>query len=426
MKQYNLLIGIPCPETVKPEFAIDNLQVIVSQAKADPRLKNVYITYQKGVRTDKNRNLILNRAIENGEIDMILWLDVDMLYPLDIVSKYLDIVYKEDKLDPVLLGCLYFKRGDTFEPIVYLKHKKKDFKYTIVDPRKYSGKVVEVDALGFGGMLVTMPVYESMGEDKWCVYGEDFHKPNGVGNKLTHDMNFCRLAKEKYGAKVYCDMRIQPAHLGDLAVTMKTWLDNLKEPGRLTQSNINTKEYWDEKYKERSDEYTNKHKKQTDRWKLALEYISNGNRVLDIGCGIGEFLKYIDGERNDIMPYGVDISEYAIDECNNSMNGVFDVIDLDKAKRMQFNKLDVAFCGETLEHVNNPQNVIDLAHKSLKDGGLLVITTPYLNGIESPEHVNSFDETSIETLLKGKFKILKLEKIFDGRVMFVVGKRVRL
>jgi len=108
------------------------------------------------------------------------------------------------------------------------------------------------------------------------------------------------------------------------------------------------------------------------------------------------------------------------------MNGVFDVIDLDKAKRMQFNKLDVAFCGETLEHVNNPQNVIDLAHKSLKDGGLLVITTPYLNGIESPEHVNSFDETSIETLLKGKFKILKLEKIFDGRVMFVVGKRVRL
>lgn len=419
MDKINLLIAIPSPDVVLPEFALDNLPAIIAHTQKLDFVDNVFISYQKGVRTDKNRNMILDRAMQAGGVDYILWLDADMLYPHNIVERYFE------KGRPEIIGCLYFKRGDTFEPIVYMKHPDKEFTYMNIDPRKVpSNEILAVDGLGFGGMMVAMSVYEKMGVDKWSVYGEQFHIPEKGGNQLTHDINFCRIAKDVYGVSVACHMGVRPGHLGDRVVTMDTWRELIekKNTGRIREHNINTQEYWDQKYKESPDEYTNRHKKQTVRWEYALDFIYDGDWILDIGCGIGEFLEYVLKRRDKIAVTGLDISKYAIEVCRKKFpKGLFMDADVAQMKLVPESK-DVVFMGETLEHIDHPKEVVDRIYKTLKARGRFIITTPYRNAIDSIEHVSGFDEQAVKDLLH-QFKKVHIEKIFANKILFAVATK---
>lgn len=416
MDKINILIAIPSPDMVIPEFALDNLPAIVAYTKKLEFVKNVWLTYQKGVRTDKNRNTILQRAIEQGGIDYILWLDADMLFPHDIVEKYFQFK------NPEIIGCLYFKRGDKFEPIVYRKSEK-PYVYKMVDPRLFpTNAIIEVDGLGFGGLMVSMKTYEKMGIDKYSVYGDDFHIPYKTGgNQLTHDINFCRIAKDKYNVGIYCHMGVRPAHIGDRSVTIDTWLESMPKLGRIREQNINTKEYWDDKYSKRPEEYDNTTAKQTYRWKLAKEFIRETDSVLDIGCGLGYFLETLENE--DIA--GVDISEYSIKMAKKRLQrGVFHFCDLNSELFPFSRQFDVIFCGETLEHINNPQIIYELAKNHLSKGGRLIITTPNQNGIDSPEHINSFDEKTLNKYAEDAgLSVIRMQRIFSDRVLFQVSTK---
>lgn len=418
MDKINLLIALPSPDVVLPEFSFDNLPAIIAYTKKLDFVDNVFISYQKGVRTDRNRNMILERAIEAGNVDYILWLDVDMLYPHNIVERYFE------KGRPEIIGCLYFKRGDDYEPVVYFKNPNKEFTYMSIDPRKVpQNAILDVDGLGFGGMMVSMDVYKKMGDDKWSVYGEQFHIPTKGGNQLTHDINFCRIAKDTYGVSVACHMGVRPGHIGDKVVTMDTWLEEKEKRsvGRIRKQNVNTAEYWDKKYKERPDEYTNKHLKQSVRWAKALEWIKNGDEVFDIGCGIGEFLLYLTSKRTDMRIGGLDISPYAIEYCSERFlnSGEFIAGDVNTFK-LKEESWTVIFMGETLEHIDSPQTAVDMAYSALKKGGRFIITTPHKNAIDSIEHVNGFDEQAIRDLLH-QFKEVHVEKIFGDQILFAVG-----
>lgn len=209
-----VLIACPTPDLVKISF-VENLLAIVLEAR---RLKDVEIgfSYKTGVRTDRNRNEILKAALELGYTH-ILWLDTDMLFPIKIVEKYLEA-------DKDIIGCLYFKRGIPFTPIGAYKSRKKEFSYNPLDPTSLpKNSVIEVDGLGFGGMMVKTDVYHKMGEDKWCQYGEQYHNPLDGGNHLTHDFYFCRKAQE-HGVHIYLHTGIKPGHLTEIVVDEKFYL----------------------------------------------------------------------------------------------------------------------------------------------------------------------------------------------------------
>lgn len=217
----NLGIGIPTPDVVNANFSIGNLQGIISHTREHLKdVGEIILCYQSGVRTDRNRNIILDKFIESGKngkrIDYVLWLDADMIYPHDIICKYL-----EGDFD--IMGCLYFKRAEPYAPVAYFKGKNPLKAFNAVNPLSIEeDKVYEVDALGYGGMMVNMDVYEALGDEKWTKYGSNFHLPYDSIDHLTHDMVFCRTAQQ-YGFKVTLHGGVRPGHIAEKVVTVDDW-----------------------------------------------------------------------------------------------------------------------------------------------------------------------------------------------------------
>jgi hypothetical protein len=208
-------VGIPCPEFVNSSFAFDNLPMVIGTARKAGH--EMYLKYQSGVRTDKNRNVILQEFLNAG-LDYVLWLDADMMYPHNIVEKYLEADFD-------VIGCLYFKRVHPFDPIAYITNPDAtpSAPYMSIDPSKIpDNAIAEVDGLGFGGMMVRMEVYKGMGEDKWTHYGDNFHIPEPRAEQMTHDLVFCRDA-QRHGFSIKLHTGVKPGHISTQVITQKNW-----------------------------------------------------------------------------------------------------------------------------------------------------------------------------------------------------------
>lgn len=212
----NIAIAAPLPNTIPQDFP-RNLTGIIAYTKAHLKdLDELHYVDKSGVRTDRNRNIMLEEMLKR-DIDYVLWLDVDMIYPHDIICKYL-----EHDFD--VMGCLYFKRAEPFSPVGYVKGDNPAKPYKPLDPRLLpENTVIEVDALGFGGMMVNMNMYRKMGEDKWMKYSDNFHLPYETDEpKLTHDILFCKTAQE-HGGAIMLHTGVKPAHMGEIAIVQKHW-----------------------------------------------------------------------------------------------------------------------------------------------------------------------------------------------------------
>lgn len=218
------MIGMPTPEHVNCEFAFGNLPDIVSHTrKAFPDIK-ISFAHKDGVRTDANRNAILKQAIEDGTVDYILWLDVDELYPPEIIERYIkDTEELGQTID--VIGCLYFKRSYPYHPVAYTYsgERTRPFKALLASAVQESD-IYEIDGLGYGGMMVNMRVYEKLGKKRWTVYGENFHLPYETEGHMTHDLVFCdHVRQAKMSVKLHGGVR--PGHMATIPITIHHWKD---------------------------------------------------------------------------------------------------------------------------------------------------------------------------------------------------------
>ncbi|MCH9739506.1 MAG: hypothetical protein K0U38_01505 [Epsilonproteobacteria bacterium] len=200
-------IAIPTPQFVSAQFALGNLPLIISDAKK--KGYKVSLLYKSGVRTDSNRNHMLKEYLET-DVDYILHIDADQIYPADIIDKLV-------KANVDIIGSVYFKRSKPYDPVVYVKSGNEVNPYRPVDLKGYGPHHYEVDGIGFGGMLVKMDVYRKMGDDKWMVYGKNFHNPTKDTHKETHDLVFCQTA-QKYGYKIYVHNGVQCYHIAEVPI----------------------------------------------------------------------------------------------------------------------------------------------------------------------------------------------------------------
>ena len=111
--------------------------------------------------------------------------------------------------------------------------------------------------------------------------------------------------------------------------------------------------------------------------KIIAEKVSSGHRILDIGCGSGEFLFRMK-DKFDYL-FGVDSSPSAI-EWAKQKNREFKNIqffegDIDKCK-FKDDFFDCCLCLDVLEHAKNPMEILVEIKRVLRKEGQLVVSMP--------------------------------------------------
>ena len=131
------------------------------------------------------------------------------------------------------------------------------------------------------------------------------------------------------------------------------------------------------------------------------------DNVLDIGCGNGEFLNIYKkfGKKTFFTEFGEDLI-YQLKQKHEFIES--------EMKPVSKKKFDLVILSEVIEHTNDPKSLINSISKLQNKNGLIYITTPNYNCLESkilksnygiftyPEHLSYFTIKTLDNLLKQK------------------------
>lgn len=125
-------------------------------------------------------------------------------------------------------------------------------------------------------------------------------------------------------------------------------------------------------------------------------------RVLDVGCGLGDFIAY---RSKDTV--GTDIIPESVSFCR--ARGVEAHVMTEGSIPFSTGEFDGVVLDNVLEHINKPQNLLIEINRVLKPLGVLIIGVPGPKGFASdPDHKVYYDqEQLINTIspLGFKFKL---------------------
>lgn len=131
--------------------------------------------------------------------------------------------------------------------------------------------------------------------------------------------------------------------------------------------------------------------------------------MLEVPCGSGVFsLEFLMRNRweatlCDLSEYSVAFSKTILESCGiEKAQFVYrNVFDLDENVRF-----DRIICGELLEHLENPQALLDKLHRLLKDDGMIFLTTAVWAA--AIDHIYLFEDVkSVDEMIEKRFKFVK-------------------
>jgi len=140
---------------------------------------------------------------------------------------------------------------------------------------------------------------------------------------------------------------------------------------------------------------------------------------LDIGCGTGDTLVYINKFINKhIELFGVDLekNKQLPDIINSQLCNIEDEL-----LPFETNTFDIVISNFILEHLTKPQNLFSESFRVLKKGGFLYCTTEYFTSLfcpdswnfySDPTHIRPWTKKSLETLaFMNNFEVYKVGTI---------------
>lgn len=100
-------------------------------------------------------------------------------------------------------------------------------------------------------------------------------------------------------------------------------------------------------------------------------------KILEVGCGAGQFISAFKRENFSWDCYGADISEKAIQEARKRNDGVFyDLVKNDDILPYPNNYFSAVLIFDVLEHVDVPEKILQEVVRVLKPGGLFYCFVP--------------------------------------------------
>jgi 2-polyprenyl-3-methyl-5-hydroxy-6-metoxy-1,4-benzoquinol methylase len=161
----------------------------------------------------------------------------------------------------------------------------------------------------------------------------------------------------------------------------------------------------------------------TQRLKIMASLVDQNQKILDLGCGTGEFIKIL--QHKNPQTEGLEISKKVAKIAQK--NGLkIKIADLNKTFPYKRNSFDTITAGELIEHIYDTDFFLEEIKRVLKNNGTFILSTPNLatlgrrlmlllginplieTSLENASgHIRYFTKKSLEELLaKHNFKII--------------------
>jgi len=159
-----------------------------------------------------------------------------------------------------------------------------------------------------------------------------------------------------------------------------------------------------------------------------VERFRKGGRLLDVGCGIGAFLKL--ARQNGWQVSGLEVSEFATKYVNEELNIECFLGSLENLNSPS-NSYDVITLWHVIEHMRNPLEALKKANRLLSKKGMIFLATPNQNFweirisanrrisvnkdlVEKERHLHFFAPHSLKKMMgKAGFKVVDITVDFN-------------
>lgn len=135
---------------------------------------------------------------------------------------------------------------------------------------------------------------------------------------------------------------------------------------------------------------------------LIRKYVSTNNNVYDIGCGSAPFQTTVTQQGGEYI--GVDIDGGFYGRKPDLIGSAYDV-------PAPTSSADIVILSQVLEHLTDPSKAIREASRILREGGILIISTPFLY----PLHAKPWDYIRITRFFLEKTTTEHQLKLCDDR-----------
>jgi hypothetical protein len=193
-------IGTPLMSMVHAMFHRSLLMMLIADSVPGDRVID-----REDIQRADARNQIVEQFL-SGKNDWLLWLDSDMWFPINTISRLMKhelfivgSLYCTKGVMPTKLTSYYYDHFDEETQIHMYRSIPREIAQEAIDKHE----LMNVDAVGTGGMLVHRRVYEDV-DYPWFSYREGG----------SEDMFFCRRVKEK-DYTIWVDPGVQCGHCAE-------------------------------------------------------------------------------------------------------------------------------------------------------------------------------------------------------------------
>jgi len=265
---------------------------------------------------------------------------------------------------------------------------------------------------------------------KTVLFNQDYiTRQNKESEKLVHKYGFekrdCPLCSSKkeipmFKAPIYMFVQCNKCKL--------VYVNNLFNKKVLTDLYSGSKlrnEYWD--FVENTHSKVRKHQ-YSNEISIILKHAPHKDKLIDIGCSRGLFLKRIDSQFKQIE--GIEINPSSAKTAKNHVNIVHNK-PIEELK-LKPNSYDAAIAMNLIEHLYDPKSMLLQVRKILKKGGILFVQTPNLNSLSMKLfgnknitiydrfHINLFSKTTLKEIAeKCGFVTVVIES--DNNLSFTIS-----